>query len=125
MWGAFVLPCVLLLLVQMVQLFVGLTTPWAMAVSSLGEPMAFFLPAAFGAVLIMMDPSVPSPWSANPVCLVYGPRVSGVFVTAWAGMAQRVWWFGWRTLCPQIPKDYVFMPVDQLCWAMMTNFVGR
>ena len=71
-----------------------------------------FLPAVLGIVVTAVDPSVPSVSSGSPVCTSQGPQVRGVFVAAWIFLLQQLWFLGWRTLCPQIPGQYAFEPVN-------------
>jgi len=115
-WGLFLLPFALQLLVMLLQLLVGLTTPLAATVKAWGRPLSWMLPAVLGIVVTAVDPSVPSVSSGNPVCTSQGMQVRGVFVAAWILVLQWLWHIGYLTLCPQIPAEYASVTVIAPLW---------
>lgn len=114
----FPLPSFLDTLVFLLRLGLGLTTPSARKTEAWGHQLAWILPAVWGIVSILADPSVPSPVSGNPVCTTRGFPVAGIFRMACLVLAQRSVMIFWETLCPQIPWEYV-SPLSKLCWGFI------
>ena len=123
---AYPLPSGLGFLILILQLGLGLTTPSARGAAAWGLPLAWILPAVWGIVSILADPSVPSPVSDNPVCNTRGPPVAGVFRMAWLFLAQQSVRILHITLCPQLPGEYVWGPTFFICWGLIIlGLVGQ